>query len=382
MSSSASKNKENISEEIKNEIKTQVEYYLSDENLKKDAFFHGLISSDANGYLDLEFILKCNKIKKKGWTKDDLIKGIEISNLVELDGSKKKVRRKNNLKLPELTLLNQKRKKEEKNNEEKKEEDKKDSPKKTKKEEDKKDSPKKTKKEEAIKEFTKDDKTILKITSDEISSVNWKTIFAEFKKLNPDLNVDYGRFKDNQGHIGIILKEGQNFDNINLTKNFEIEGKKFNVEKCEGESLDNFWKEHGSHYEYCVKQREKHNKTKERKNLKKKKYLDEKISLGGKEYCNIDVVKNETKKILSKYKDGEKVDNDDKNFLLDLLTYHHNYKEKIKNMDYIIVDRNEKYKFSRCFFIVDKDGNKADFSTKKCIESIIGELDDKEKEDK
>ena len=369
MSSSASKNKENISEELKNEIKTQVEYYLSDENLKKDAFFHGLISSDANGYLDLEFILKCNKIKKKGWTKDDLIKGIEISNLVELDGSKKKVRRKDNLKLPELTLLNQKRKKEEKNKEEKKEEE-------------KKDSPKKPKKEEAIKEFTKDDKTILKITSGEISSVYWKTIFAEFKKLNPNLNVDYGRFKDNQGHIGIILKEGQNLDNINLTKNFEIEGKKFNVEKCEGESLDNFWKEHGSHYEYCIRQREKHNKTKEWKNLKKKKYLDEKITLGGKEYCNIDVVKNETKKILSKYKDGEKVDNDDKNFLLDLLKYHHNYEEKIKNMDYIIVDRNEKYKFSRCFFIVDKDGNKADFSTKKCVESIIGELDDKEKEDK
>ena len=42
---------------------------------------------------------------------------------------------------------------------------------------------------------------------------------------------------------------------------------------------------------------------------------------------------------------------------MDLLKYHYNYEEKIKNMDYIIVDRNEKYKFSRCFFIVNKDGN-------------------------
>ena len=359
----SSKVKEKISDEIKNEIKTQVEYYLSDENLKKDTFFHGLISSDANGYLDIDFILKCNKIKKKGWTKDDLIKGIEISNFVELDSSKKKVRRKDNLKLPELTLLNQKRKKEEKKDEEKKDEEKKET--------------KKPKKDEAKKEFTKDDKTILKITSDEISSVYWKTIFAEFKKLNPELNVDYGRFKDNQGHIGIILKKGQNLDNINLVKDFEIEGKKFKVEKCEDESLDNFWKEHGSHYEYCINQREKHNKTKEMKNLKKKKYLDDKITLGDKEYCNMDVVKNEIKKILNKYKDGEKVDNDDKNFLMDLLKYHYNYEEKIKNMDYIIVDRNEKYKFSRCFFIVNKDGNKTDFSTKKCIENIIEELNNK-----
>ena len=372
MSSSAakkSKNKEKISDEVKEEIKTQVEYYLSDENLKKDAFFHGLISSDANGYLDIDFILKCNKIKKKGWSKDDLINGIEISDLLELDKSKKRVRRKNNLKLPELTLLNRKRKKEEKKDEEKKDEEKK--------EEKEKEEVKKPKKEEEKKEFNKDDKTILKITSDEISSVYWKTIFAEFKKLNPELNVDYGRFKDNQGHIGIILKEGQNLENINLIKNFEIEGKKFNVEKCEGESLDNFWKEHGSHYEYCISQREKHNKTKEKKVMKKKKYLDDKITLGGKEYCNLDVVKNETKKILNKYKDGEKVDNDDKNFLMDLLKYHHNYEEKIKNMDYIIVDKNEKFKFSRCFFIVDKEGNKNDFSIKKCIENIFDELNDK-----
>ena len=74
MSSSSKKkekSKDNLSEETKNEIKTQIEYYLGDENLKKDDFFHRLISADANGYLDLDIILKCNKIKKKGWTKDE-----------------------------------------------------------------------------------------------------------------------------------------------------------------------------------------------------------------------------------------------------------------------------------------------------------------------
>ena len=34
--------------------------------------------------------------------------------------------------------------------------------------------------------------------------------FEEFKKLNPELNVDYGRFKDNEGHIFIkIQNEGK-----------------------------------------------------------------------------------------------------------------------------------------------------------------------------
>ena len=44
--------------------------------------------------------------------------------------------------------------------------------------------------------------------------------FTEFKRLNPDLNIDYGRFKDNKGNISIILKEGQNLKNIKLIKEF------------------------------------------------------------------------------------------------------------------------------------------------------------------
>ena len=362
MSSKNQNSKENLSDETKLEIKTQIEYYLGDENLKKDSFFHNLIISDANGYLDLDYIMKCKKIKEKGWTKDDIRKGIELSNFVELDKTKEKVRRKNNLKLPELSLLNQKRKKENKIEDKNENET------------------KKKKKEEEPKIFDKSNKTILQIISEEdTSAILWKDIFTEFKKLNPDLNVDYGRFKDNKGHIGIILKEGQNLNNINLSKKFEIEGKKFKVKICVGEDLDNFWKEHGSHYEYCINQREKHKKTIEYKNQNKKKYLDEKISLGGKKFGNIDLVKIETKNILNKYKDGEKIENEDKDFIMDLLKYHHNYEEKIKNMDYICVDRNEKFKYSRCFFVIDKNGNKTDFSSKKCIENITNKLNEDKK---
>ena len=359
--------KMNLSEETKDEIKKQIEYYLGDENLKKDSFFHQLISSDPDGYLDLDYILKCNKIKKKGWSKNDLKEGIKLSQFVELDKTKEKVRRKNNLKLPELTLLNKKRKKEEKKEEDKKEEQ----------------NYNKKKKEGEPKKFDKNNITIFKITSDgDNSSIYWKTIFAEFKKLNPELNVDYGRYKDNLGHIGIIKKEGQNLENIKLTPNFKIEGKIFNVKKCEGEDLDNFWKEHGSHYEYCISQREKHHKTKENRNKQKQKYLDKKITLGGKEYNNLDVIKNETKKIINKYQDGAKLENEDKNFVIDLLKYHHNYEEKIKNMDYICVDKNEKFKYSRCFYIVDKNGNKTDFSSKKCIENLMCKLNVDEEDDK
>lgn len=356
-----------LSDETKLEIMKQVEYYLGDENLKKDAFFHNLISLNLKGYLDLKYILKCNKIKKKGWTKDDLIQGIKLSTFLELDEKEEKVRRKNNLKLPELSLLNQKRKKEEK--------------KETKKEEQKENEYKKKKIEEEQKKFDKKNIIILKLTSGEdTASIYWKKIFEEFKKLNPELNIDYGRYKDHQGHIGIKLGEGQNLENIKFTNQLKIDNRTFNVQKCEGEELVNFWKEHGSHYEYCLKQREKHNKTKENRKKQEKKYFDKKIILGGKEFNNIDLIKKESKRILNKYQNGQKLENDDNNFMLDLVKYHNNYDEKIKNMDYICADQHQNFKYSRCFYIVDKSGNKVDFSIKKCIENIKDKLKEKENE--
>ena len=343
---SASKEKSNLEKDTIIEIKNQVEYYLSDENLEKDSFFHEKISSSANGYLDLELLLKCNKIKNKGWTKEDLKKGIELSDALELDKTGEKVRKKGNLELPELLLLAKKRKKD------------------NKKKEDEKDDKKGGKK----------DPIIFKITCKEKSASSWKAIFDEFKKLNPELDVEYGRFKETEGHIGVLLKKDQKLENLTLVDKFKVDEIEFTVTKCEGEDLINFWKDHGSHYEFCTKQREKRNISKENKAQKKKKYLNKNITLGKTDYNNIDLVKSHTRNIINKYKDNEKLVGDDKDFVLDLLKYHHNYDIKVKDMDYIIVDKNPNYKFSRCFYIVDKNKNKIDFSSKKCIENIIEKL--------
>jgi hypothetical protein len=337
----------------KTEIKEQIEYYLSDENLKHDSFFHEKISTDPKGYLDLDLLLKCNKIKNKGWTKEELKEGIKLSDCIELDKTGERVRRNKNKKLPELTLLSKKRKKE------------------TKKEDNK----------EVEEKEEKKDPIILKISSKEKCASSWKDIFEGFKKLNPDLDVEYGRFKDTEGHIGLILKKNQKFEDIKIVDKFKVGETEFIVERCEGEDLINFWKDHGSHYEYCTKRREKLNKIKDVKNKKQKKYLNKSITLGGKEYNNIELIKSDTKKILNKYKDDEKLVGEDRKFILDLLKYHHNYDEKVKDMDYIIVSKNEKFKFSRCFYIVDIHHKKNDFSSKKCIENLIETLNKENKEE-
>lgn len=83
------------------EIRTQVEYYLSDKNLEKDAFFHNKIKEDKEGYLDLEHVMNCNKIKTQGISKDAIRAAVKESTLVEIDATGDRIRRKGNTALPE-----------------------------------------------------------------------------------------------------------------------------------------------------------------------------------------------------------------------------------------------------------------------------------------
>ena len=50
--------------DIKLALKTQIEYYLSDENLIKDKFFFDLIKNSKDGFIPINVFLNCNKIKK------------------------------------------------------------------------------------------------------------------------------------------------------------------------------------------------------------------------------------------------------------------------------------------------------------------------------
>ena len=344
------------------EIKEQIEYYLSDENLKHDSFFHGKISADPNGYLYLNELLKCNKIKKAGWTKEDLQSGIELSTLIELDKeTKERVRRKNNKPLPELVLLSKKRKKEE------------------------------SKKEKKEEEKEKKEPIILLINCKEKNETKWKDICETFKKESPDVEVIYMRFKDTEGHIAVIPKT----DEIKFKEKFTCENNEYTVKKCEGEDLIEFFKNHGSHYEMCKKINERRNKRNKNKNQNKNKKNENKnknkkvkmgdnencslkcdVTLGGKKYGDIGVIKAESRRIINDSKDDVPLNEKDQKFIMDLLKYHSNYDEKAKNLDYITVGKPEKYESSRCFIVVNKKKEKHDFSVQKCLDNLIKKINE------
>ena len=229
-------------EEEKNfTIKEQIEYYLSDKNLEHDSFFHQKISEDPNGYLDLDFLLKCNKIKNAGWTINEIKEGIKLSEIIELDKEEKKVRRKDNKPLPELILLSKKRKKEKEDKKEEKEE------------------------KEPI---------VLIFTCKEPNKSNWKDICKKFEEENEDLNVIYKRFKDTTGHIVISPKKDDKEGEIKFKDKFMFNDVEFEVKKCEGDDLINFFKDHGNHYQMCVKS--KKNKKNNKKGKKNKNKINKK----------------------------------------------------------------------------------------------------------
>jgi hypothetical protein len=236
-------------------LKVQVEYYLSDENLQRDSFFHEKISNDANGYLDVDLIMNCNKVKKLDVSKEDVINAIKLSTELELADKENKVRRKGNKALPELKLLNKKRKKDEDGEGEGEEKERKDS---------------------SGKGDKGYDPIILEIYSDKEVDKKWKLIQDEFKSLNPHLDVPYSRFNKTEGHLGVLKYPNQE---LKFTEEFELDGVKYTVKKCQGDELINFWKNHGSHYELCVNKNRKGGKNK-RNNKRDDTRLKNPVKLG------------------------------------------------------------------------------------------------------
>ena len=329
-----------MNEETQKEIRKQIEYYLSDMNLETDEFFYKVISNEKEGYLDLEYIMQCNKVKKAGWDKNMIIDSIKDSELIELNEQKTKIRRKGNKPLPELNekkLLNKKRYREKKEN--------------------------------------KINPIILIFTSDKDNELKWQDIEAKYKSLNPTLSVIYTRFKTNEGHFGIIpsganLKNKNEKDKVNYTKEFNINGIKFSVKLCEGKELEKFMEENQSHLDLCV------NKERDKKLKKKNKtILKSLVKLGEEEFNDIAKIKEKIRKMISRV-EVELIILDEKEikFIKDLVKFHPDKEvnEKVNNAPFIGIGKIDPHQYTKAFFgLNDKKEKLFDFFVNKCPEKIL-----------
>merc|ERR1719171_1180504 len=87
------------------QLRKQVEYYLSDENLKFDKFFHEKISADSEGWLDMSLVLSCKKMQALKASVEDVVSALQGSSveLRETDDAKF-IRRPGNAALPTLEV--------------------------------------------------------------------------------------------------------------------------------------------------------------------------------------------------------------------------------------------------------------------------------------
>ena len=345
-----------MDEKTKTDIRNQIEYYLSDGNLEGDQFFHDLISKDKDGYLNLDYILQCNLIKKSKWTKEQIIESLKESDKVELNSDKTKIRRKGNKPLPPLNeekLLTRKRNREKNNKKDKK------------------------------------PLIILTIVSDKETEIKWQDIESKYKSLNPELNIIYTRFNKNEGNFGIMPveenddeekeketgkdKEEKEKSELNYIKEFNIDDIKFKVNICEGKELDKFMEENKSHLDLCLKQ----TKNKKKKKKKTKTILNNAVSLGDEEFNDIAKIKEKIKKIMDEVKDEMVVlDEQQTKFIKDLVKFHPDKKirKKTEEIEFIGVGKLKENEYKKGFFGLNEKKEKMyDFLIYKCPERIMTE---------
>jgi len=88
------------------------------------------------------------------------------------------------------------------------------------------------------------------------------------------------RFAKNEGHIGVLHNPK---NKLEFTNKLSLDGFEFDLKKCEGDDLISFWKDHGSHYENCVKRVKRDQKKKvmeQKREDRTRNFLKTEIQLG------------------------------------------------------------------------------------------------------
>jgi len=306
-------------------VKRQVEYYLSDENLKNDQFFHGEIAKNQDGWLALNLLLSCNKMKAMGATAEDVLAALAESKL-EVREDKLAVRRPGNLTLPTL--------------------------------------------EEKAQPFRK--KTSIHAHDGGIIAI-FRTIPAEQswmqlkEKLREKLPSNVGIWFASEVCDGTSFVAVAPFENDAVffeSLSIDLGGQVIVCEVAQGDALSE-----------CVKKLPRYVKEKREKEAKKRqKERQRPIMIGNMKFVNVATLRGRVKEIINSRGDDEqlKPGSTDYKIIQSLLDFHPTGKAKAQGMVGIKVNKSPQGG-NRCFFMIKEDGTEDDFSAKKCLDAI--ELD-------
>lgn len=296
-------------------IRRQIEYYFSDHNLVQDKFFNEKILESKDGYVTVDTVLKCQRLKNLKVTPEQLIEA--IGNSEELEFSPESgIRRKNNRAIPPLKLN-------------------------------------KKLKGSKLPEQTVN---ILLVNFPEESKLTWKDLRDAFRSKYIDTNVVYTRLQGISGHIGVT--SDANLDPI-LAGGIEVNNQKGTITKLSGDELLEFWKANGSHFDMCSQSHKKKGNFERTKS----------INMGGKLFSSVSQLKNYVNSVLNGSAEGL-VDPHYHNLLTAVFRLHPNYEVKGKNLKTFAIGKHPEHPDSKCFFIVKENGEQEDFSVSKCLQQL------------
>ena len=339
------------------ELVKQLEYYLGDTNLSRDQFFYNKISESADGFLLIEFIEKCNKIKQLGATRANILEAIGKSELLEANEAGDSVRRVGNKALPEFRA--QKRLKtaaggvavnnqttavtEGQANTEPVEDPKIMTP---------------------LILFIRDIEGIPKngrALEDAIGEkYQLKVPFARIGTQGDGGHVLFDKFATDQSIVDELTADG-----------FVLGEKTIRFDLGTDRDRDAFLKEHGNHVNRIIKRKFSKKLGKAKRDMKKK-WIGA-LEFEGVKYPSLEAFKSRFKGLITKTKNGSEIPEDGKNLLAALLKYHKNSEQKLANLKGFTVDFHPTFTSTRCFFITREDGSQEDFSYHKCIHNLVNQ---------
>jgi len=304
-------------------VRKQVEYYLSDENLRYDKFFHEKIAGEKDGWLDLALVLSCNKMKAMHATKEDVMAALKESK-IEIKEGGDAIRRPNNAALPKLEAKQQHH-------------------------------PKKG-------SMHAHDGGVMAILKDVPAEQTWVQVKEKLKAALPDGVMLWFVSEVNDKRQCFVCTAPFEGDlKFYETLELEIADKKLKFELCLGDIL-----------QQALKLLPKHIKEKrEKESRKKQKERNRPIVVGTQRFINVGALRGRIKEILNSRSDGEalKADGSDFKLIKALLEFHPKGADKGKGLVGIKVDKSTQGD-NRCFFMIKEDGSAEDFSAKKCLDAL------------
>merc|ERR1719471_2690681 len=303
-------------------VRKQVEYYLSDENLRYDRFFHEKIAGSADGWLDMSLVLSCNKMKAIRAERKDVIEALQESKIeVRDDGNA--VRRPGNAKLRPLEARPTHQKK------------------------------------SSVHAHAGG---VIAAISGVPAEQSWMQVKDGLReKLPPKVQLWFVSEVTDKNQCIVVASPFENDQQFFEELTIELAGAKLKCEVCQGELLQS-----------SLKLLPKHVRDKrERESRKKQKERNRPILLGTQRFLNVPALRGRVKEILNSRSDGEQLKPDGSDFKLikSLLEFHPTGPEKSKGLVGIKVAKSIQGD-SRCFFMIKEGEVDEDFSAKKCLDAV------------